>query len=206
MWYLIFAILAVAAFSVFGLRNRIGPATLKSPLLNRMVDRAFIGSLTMDQVELLLERLETEEPPEPVMGAMCYEAMAYPLVAEYVCPVCGEKTVYSDTYTGFIEWEIPGCRRLAASINELTAFEMTLDESQFCEFCSDSTIEDPELFLQVASTDSTLTVNMISIGDLRMLEGFLSGELYYTTFNDGQQPLRDHADRIRELLGIPPAQ
>lgn len=205
MWYIAGALLLLAATGVLGL-GRSGSGSLRGfQVLEKMLDRADLGSLSMEQVNALLARLELREPPEPVMGAMCYEAMAYPAVADYVCPVCGEKTIYEVTHTGFIEWELPGCRRMAASINGLTEFEIILDETMFCRFCSEETEENPRLLLRVASTDSFETVNDISIPDLRMLESFLQGHLYYVTANDSQIPLREHADRIRELLGVPVA-
>lgn len=205
MWYIAGAFLLLAAAGALGL-GRSGSVTVRGfPVLDRILDRADLGALSMEQVNALLARLELREPPEPVMGAMCYEAMAYPAVAEYICPVCGEKTIYEDTRTGFIEWELPGCRRMAQSINGLTEFEIILDETMFCRFCSEETEENPRLLLRVASGDSGETVNHISIPDLRMLESFLQGNLYYLTANDAQIPLREHSDRIRELLGVPVA-
>jgi hypothetical protein len=133
---------------------------------------------------------------------MCYEAMAYPAVAEYVCPVCGEKTVYDDGNTGFIEWELQGARRLAESIDQLTAFDVILDETVFCGFCTPDLEGEPYLMLRVRS-DSVETVNRVGLTDLRMLASFLEGRLYYLTSNDAQMPLQEHADRLRELLGMP---
>lgn len=87
------------------------------------------------------------------------------------------------------------------SLNEYTKFDISLDETLFCDFCSDSSDEEPFLLLRVASTDSTVTVNRVSIHDLRILDSFLQGTLYYTTSNDGQQPLQEYSERIRQLLG-----
>lgn len=205
MWYMAGALLLLAATGAIGL-GRSGSKSVRGfQVLERMMDRAALGSLSMQQVNALLARLELREPPEPVMGAMCYEAMAYPAVAEYVCPVCGEKTLYEDTHTGFIEWELPGCRRMAESVNALTEFEIILDETMFCRFCSEGAEEDPGLLLRVVSSDSGETVNAVSIPDLRMLESFLQGHLYYVTANDAQMPLREHSERISELLGAPVA-
>ena len=202
MWYIVAAVVLLASSGVYGYSRLRNTGTGKVQLVSRVFDRITFESLSMDQINILLARLEIEEPPEPVRGAMCYEAMAYPLVAEYICPVCGEKTIYNDSQTGFIEWELQACRRIVESLNEYTEFDISLDETLFCDFCSDSTDEDPTLLLRVASTDSTETVNSISIHDLRILDSFLQGNLYYTTSNDGHQPLQGSADRIKELLGI----
>ncbi|MBN2586125.1 MAG: hypothetical protein JXA64_00130 [Candidatus Fermentibacteraceae bacterium] len=205
MWYIFAAVILIAATSAFGLSRTKGGPPGEYQLLEKVLDRVTLSSLSMEQVNGLLARLQLQEPPEPVMGAMCYEAMAYPAVAEYICPVCGEKTIYDDYNTPFIEWELQGCRRMAEFINGITEFQVTLDERLFCDFCSPDREGDPALLLRVASTDSTETVNSVTVYDLRLLESFLQGRLYYLTENDSQLPLREHADRLRELLGVPEA-
>ncbi len=202
MWYIVAAVVLLASSGVYGYSRLRNDGAVKSHPVSRLFNTIEIKSLTMDQINILLARLEIEEPPEPVRGAMCYEAMAYPLVAEYICPVCGEKTIYNDSQTGFIEWELQACRRMVETLDEYTEFDISLDETLFCDFCSDSTDEDPTLLLRVASTDSTETVNSISMRDLRILDSFLQRNLYYTTANDGHEPLQGSADRIKELLGI----
>jgi len=201
MWYIVVAAVLLMASGAFGFSRLRNTSQEKSQLVNRIVDRVTFESLTMDQINILLARLEREEAPEPVRGAMCYEIMASPAVSEYVCPICGEKTIYSDQLTAFIEWELQGCRRKADLINEYTEFEVMLDETMFCDFCSNGSGDEPVLYLRVLSSDSTETVNPVSVFDLTILESFLQGNLYYTTFNDGQQPIQEYSDRIRVLLG-----
>lgn len=201
MWYIAAAVILLATSGVYGFSRLRTDGTEKANPVGGVFDRLTIKSLTMNQINILLARLEIEEPPETVRGAMCYEAMAYPRVAEYICPVCGEKTIYNDSEAAFIEWELQGCRRMVESLNEYTEFDISLDETRFCDFCSDSSDEEPALILRVASTDTTETVNSISIHDLRILDSFLQGNLYYLTGNESQFPLQDCSDRIRELLG-----
>lgn len=196
----------MAVSGAVGLSRLKTGAPVRYMMLERVLDTADLESLTMQQVNGLLARLHMMDAPEPVMGAMCYEAMAYPSVAEYICPVCGEKTVYEDYNTSFIEWELQGCRRLVESIDRLTAFPVSLDETMFCSHCTHERDSDPELLLRVESTDSTTTVNQISIHDLRLLDSFLQGRLYYLTENDSQMPLKEYEGRIRELLGVPESQ
>ena len=162
-----------------------------------------IMTLSTTQVNMLLSRLENEKAPEQMMGAMCYEMMAAPEVSEYICPVCGEKTIYNYSQSSFIEWELQGCRRMAESINANTDFEIILDEALFCDFCSpDAGENEPEMVLRVIDEDGTEVANTVYIIDLRKLDSFLQGNLYYTTSNDAQLPLKDSAERIRELLGV----
>jgi hypothetical protein len=202
MWYVIAAVILIGASSAYGLsRGRWGGPS-KSPAAGDHISYSDMGDLSIEEVNVLLARLESEEPPEPVMGAMCYAAMAIPATAEYVCPVCGEKTLYSGYVTELVEWELPAMRRMTESVDSLTEFRIFLDESQFCSFCSEEEHEDPLVLLRVVLEDGTETVNPVSITDLRMLESFLQGRLSYMTFNDSEQPLREHADRIRTLMGL----
>jgi hypothetical protein len=203
MWYILAAVLIVGASSVLGFSRSSGAGLSKSGTETGTILGISFQSLSAEEINALLERLESREPPESVMGAMCYAPMAYPEVAEYICPVCGEKTLYRGNETALIEWELPGLRRMAENIDGLTDFHVVLDESQFCGFCSGEEFADPCVLLRVSTSDSSEVVNSVSSMDLRMLESFLQGNLYYLTSNDGQEPLQDHAERIRQLLGIP---
>lgn len=203
MWYLIAAAVLLAVSGAFGVSRVRGGGPARFGIVEKIMDSATLSGLTMEQVNGLLARLNLQDAPEPVMGAMCYEAMAYPSVAEYVCPVCGEKTVYEDMWTGFVEWELQGCRRIVRDLDELTEFRVELDETAFCSFCSPGGSDEPVLRLRIVSTDSTETVNEVSIHDLWLLESFLQGRLYYLTENDSQLPLKEYAGRIAELLGVP---
>lgn len=154
--------------------------------------------LSRQDVHDLLSRLEMEEPPEPVPGAMCYRVAGPPSVAEYTCPVCGEKTVYTDELTGFIENRLESARRLAAAVDSATAFSVTLDETAFCSNCSRDSSGNPGLFIVVEDT----LRSPVSETDLRMLYGFVQGNLYWSTDTDDRLPLKDHVHRLAELLGL----
>jgi hypothetical protein len=160
-----------------------------------------LGTISWSEVEILLDRLETTEAPEPVFGAMCYEMVAAPEVAEYVCPVCGEKTVYADYDTEFIECGLQVCRRVFDGIDEAAEMDIRLDESRLCSSCTPAGDVEQVLFLEVTLEDGSVVRNSVSEYDLRILEGFLRGRLFYYTWNDGQEPLKPHIERIRELLG-----
>ena len=172
-------------------------------LLDMDVKLSDIGSVSYEEVEILLDRLQSREPPEPVYGAMCYEAVASPLVAEYLCPVCGEKTLYTDFDTWFIEFELQGCRRIFDEITGASDMDIELDETLFCQLCTPDASEEPALILTLTLEDGTVISNRVSEFDMRILESFLKGRLFYITSNDGEQPLSPYAGRIRELLGLP---
>lgn len=203
MWYVAAVAGIVIAGTLAGVVKSRGTGSFKEENpLSMIINSSAIKPLSIQQVNFLLARLEREEPPEPVFGAMCYEMMAAPAVAEYICPVCGEKTLYEDFQTAFIEWELQGARRLAESIDAATEFDVTLDETLFCSYCSEDTVDQPYLILRVVPEEGEVVMNRVSITDLNKLDSFLQGRLYWLTDNDSQEPLQNDGDRIRELLGL----
>jgi hypothetical protein len=203
MWYIAGACVVMALTAAAGFAGVKTFSAFKTGAVASFIKSASVKSLSMRQVNWLLARLENLPAPDPVMGAMCYEPIACPATAEYTCPVCGEKTVYSYSQSAFIEWELQGCRRLVESINSTTEFPVELDETLFCEFCTpENREEDPWLVLVVTPEEGLPVTNRVTIEDLRMLDSFLQGNLYYSTSNDGEIPLREYAGRMRELLGL----
>lgn len=199
MWYIVgfSVLLVVSAFT--GIMKNKGFIGSKSGV----VDSLLLRSLSRTQVNILLARLENEKPPASTMGAMCYSPVMNPTSADYICPVCGEKTVYDFNHSAFIDWELPGCRRFVESINGNTEFDVQLDETQYCDFCSpDSSSDNLSLLLEVTHENGETVVNAVTVTDLRMLDSFLEGNLYYSTSNDGQYPLQEYSERIRTLLGL----
>jgi hypothetical protein len=163
--------------------------------------RKMLG-MSRDDVETLLESVDRKELPEPVMGAMCYEPVAAPSVSEYICPVCGERTLYDDDYTTILRVEdLFMTRALFDSLQVVADLDLMLDETSFCSNCGFGDAE-PSPVLIVDFTDAEPCSSMVSNDDLRLLIGFFSGETSYTTANDGSLPVKPELDRIRMLLGI----
>jgi len=198
MWYVPVLIVVLAAGTIAGV-TRFG--SRKQPG-GSGTETVSVVSLSMDQIHFLLAKLKKEEAPESVCGAMCYSPMEIPFSAEYICPVCGEKTIYTGNQSAFFQWELGAARRLAESIDSSTAFSVVLDESEYCEFCCENGSGRPVLVLRVTHEEGEETANSVSVTDLRMLNSFLQGSLFWVTSNDGQEPLRDHVGRMAELLGI----
>lgn len=198
MWYFAAAVAGLAAAgAIAGMVRGKSPGVASFP-----VSADSIKKLSVREISMMLARLENEEPPEVVHGAMCYRVAGPPSIAEYTCPVCGEKTIYDDSNTGFIENRLGTARRLAESIEANTEFQVMLDESRYCAFCSGDSAENPSLVLRVVREDGEEISNPVSLTQLRMLDSFLKGNLYWLTETDGQMPLKDSADSMRRLLGI----
>jgi hypothetical protein len=203
MWYIAGACLVLALTAAAGFSRGKAVSTVKAGVVDSILNSASFKILSMQQVNWLLARLESQPAPDVVEGAMCYSAIAAPAVAEYICPVCGEKTIYDYSQSAFIDWELQSFRRFVESIDSNTEFQVTLDERLFCEFCApEDSSGNPGLVLVVKPEEGEDVVNRVTELDLQMLDSFLQGNLYYTTFNDGQMPLLEYAGRMRELLGL----
>ena len=159
-----------------------------------------IRGVSDGDLNVMLEALENRDSPEPTMGAMCYAPMMIPDTVEYICPVCGEKTVYGYGDTWFLSYGIGTCREDVSFIDGSDMLDATLDETGYCSSCSPD-VESPAMRLTIRYPDGTEVTSEVTPFDLTILKGFLSGELFYVTDNDGTEPLLPHAERIRELLG-----
>lgn len=166
------------------------------------VTRQNISPLTREQIRDSLKTLESSEMPMSTIGAMCYVPRPVLDRAEYICPKCGGKTLYSQNNASFVEWDIESCRREFKRLKSETKLAFTLDESSYCAHCSPKAGEH-QLVLTVKYPDGLSHSSApISANDLRILRYFLKGELSYKTSNDGTSPLKNELPRLRQLLGV----
>ena len=86
------------------------------------------------RLRLMLSRIEREPAPEQIMGAMCYEPVALPSRADYVCPVCGGRTLYGYPEGYFVLESIPPMRRIIEEMDGNGFFCATLEET-YCSIC-----------------------------------------------------------------------
>lgn len=170
-------------------------------------------TLSRQDIEKQLAYIAKSPPPKNLaVGAMCYDIAGPPERIDYVCPVCGEKTLYvmERTADGQIDqqqWKTAGTVQALESLRRLTQqidkLEVTLDESQFCSHCSPG-IEDPRVALVVDYPDTPEPHRAwdISVQDLQILQAFSKGQLKYTDPLDSERPLKDTLPRLEELLGV----
>lgn len=178
-----------------------GPSRNSTATVTTTVTVQQVKSLSREEVSRMLSRIENSPAPSERMGAMCYEMAMPPDRAEYVCPVCGEKTLYSTGAAEAVEWELPSCRREFEQLQKASQMQVTLDESGYCHKCRPNGT--PQLVLTLTYADGTTrTIAPVSAQDLRLLTGFFSGKLSYETFNEGELPLKNSTDRLKEMLGL----
>lgn len=153
-----------------------------------------------ERVRQLLSRVEREEAPDFVMGAMCYSPVALPDRVEYICPVCGERTYFGQYEGSFVQWELPAMRRIVSGMEDNGFFEAVLEET-FCSHCTGGEpVGEARLLVIYAEGDTVRTP--VCLNDLQMIDGLLRGELSYTQSNDSRSPLKSSLDRLRTILGV----
>ena len=196
MPWIMVLIAALGAAGILGLTGRAHGGTGHGV---RSVSTGDVKGMSEKTVDWLLARLRAVEPPEPVLGAMCYD-MAMPILVEiYVCGVCGEKTVYAEG--SLLLTELPECRSIVESINGAVDFDVELVDTTLCSHCEPETVT-PAMFLRVTRGDGQIAFfDAVSRFDLMLLTYFLDGSLTYTGEYGDEQPLLPHASRIAELLG-----
>ncbi len=155
----------------------------------------------------LRELARAPAPAELSPGAMCYEMAMPPERAEYVCVVCGEKTLYPTGdedeepfgVLAALEWELATCRRLLSKIQHL---DVALDETEFCHACSPTATE-PQLALVITYHDGTTHRTAgVRTDDLLLLVDLSSGSDVHHGEQDGETPLKQHLPRLEQLLGV----
>lgn len=199
MWYIVILILAAVGL-IFSYTSLTSCNSIIPKTCDTMPD-SIKGSYSKEEVKAMLEEL-AEKPvkKELNMGAMCYSPRPLPDSATYVCPVCGEKSIYVSRQAEFVLETIPQAR---ISASRFKKDHIKLDESQFCRKCTPEKIDDPKLCLQV-QLEGQSPVKSCSVNpwDLEMLVAFFEGRTFYKTDNDAEIALKDHLPRIKELLGI----
>jgi hypothetical protein len=171
-------------------------------------------SLDRTAIRAMLKTLaDAPAPKDLALGAMCYDVAPPPSRADYLCPKCGERTLYDNskakqdkpyetTLVEAVEWEIPSCRREFAELRKVAGDTITFDESQFCRKCSPR-VAKPRLVLHFSyGDDKTRDVESIKHDDLRILREFLAGKVKAKGDNEGEAALKDSLPRLQELLGV----
>jgi len=203
MWYTIISVLVIFTLVFAGFVNYSAAKQNNNTCINQF---KITKTFSKDEIKnKLLKLSKTPKPQNLSMGAMCYKVAMPPLRAEYICPACGNKTLYSDDYFNVdIVNHIAEFRSLVKGITEL---DIKLDESQFCKKCSPK-VSSPELCLIINYDNKTKVHKVcdVSEDDIKILSEFLDGKNVHSTSNDAQKPLKDYLNRLQKLLGVPLAE
>lgn len=174
------------------------PLTAAGSLLAALVADA--ATLTRLELEQRLQALEKAPAPAQLSpGAMCY-AVAIPDNSKqaYVCPKCGEKTLYARSFADDVDWY----RRSVKQLRE-KGLDCTLDESAFCKKCGQGATEKKfVLVVQWPELKQPHRTVLRSEDDLELLLEFLAGKQTHSLGPMGERPLKEYLPRIRNLLGV----
>lgn len=148
----------------------------------------------------LAELAKDDTPVELRPGAMCYSPAGPGASAEYICPKCGERTVYDGMRAWQVSWNLVGARRM---VDTVQGIRVELLENEFCRKCQPE-VTQPRLGLAIHLRDEDMPriVWDVSPDDIDLLAEFMAGERKHSDTQDFESPLRDHISRLAEILGI----
>jgi hypothetical protein len=157
--------------------------------------------LTKAEIADKLIKLATSPPPAKLSeGSMCYEMTEPPNRAEYICPNCGERTLYTDDHANFIACYLPYCR---ATVKKINCLEVKLDESLYCRKCSPN-VTNPclNLMLKYKGDQKEYKIKDIGYNDLVLLAEFCADTNIHKGGFGIESPLKDYFGRLQDLLTI----
>jgi hypothetical protein len=208
MSYVIAAIAVLLIALVFGF-SRAHPEEGRTGTSKKAAAVSEVQSMKQSEIEERLRELAKGPPPAKLSpGAMCYSMMVPPTIVEYVCPKCGEKTLYtgekgprSADDTNAIRREVVACRRI---LKEMEGLDIELDESQFCAKCTPDLKGPPQIILVVRyeGTEEPHRVEGVTSEDMAILKEFLDGKDKHEGDFGIEKPLKDYIERLGELLGV----
>jgi hypothetical protein len=161
------------------------------------------GKLTREQLDQRLLDLQKSNPViQNERGAMCYDVSAPPQHVDYVCPKDGSRTQYplkqSSAYQA--ARDAAGIRTALKGITEM---DLSLDESELCRKCNPA-IKDPKLILvvKVPGSPKEIRYRGLTYEDVTLIREFLSGQTVHRGDRDQEEPLKNHLNQIRGMLGL----
>ncbi|MDD3014395.1 MAG: hypothetical protein PHC34_11890 [Candidatus Gastranaerophilales bacterium] len=190
MWHNIIFILIVVIIAFVGFTNY---SLAKDNNANSALEQLSKSALVNKLEQLPDESTIKDYPP----GAMCYRVAAPPERVEYICPVCGEMTLYPIYYADIDK--IPYYRTL---VKKITKINVTLDESPLCKKCSPN-IKSRELCLIVKYDKNAQPHKTCDITDedINLLYEYSEGIKEHRT-SYGKEPLNNYKGRLEELFGV----
>jgi len=183
---------------------------MKKELLIAALGIGFTGALdaaTRREVEAMLAEI-AKAPAPKAQGTMrdgfvsCYVVMGPPERLEYVCPICGEKTLhargdgdYDKRIAAVFGLSGNGYRKQCERLRVL-GWKVKLDESFLCAKCRNP--EQPEDFFLEITIDKKVTRTRMKDGDLDTLVALAEKKRGFLVMRSFKEEL----PRLRELLGV----
>ncbi len=149
----------------------------------------------------LLEELPDKPVPEELsFGAMCYEMVSM-YRSEYVCPLCGTKTILDGNYDSSLQCAMREYHNHEIRVRECSKNGIIVELDPSC-WCSKCKREGEDEVMLVVTMDGRETRTPLHVDDLSMLSAFFSSESAFNTNELDVIPLVQCMPRIRQLLGL----
>lgn len=197
--------LTIGAFLFTGLAMRTHAGEGKGPVTVKHMTRA-----SNERIERMIDELEARPAPEAKTGAMRHEMIIPSPVTEYVCPVCGAKTLYpleeGESRTPLNDLEaLREAARQAETAAEKLGATVALDEKEFCRKCRPDFAGTPHAVLVTRLPNGRRKeTEDFTVRDLWILRDFFLGKDMVVSSNEGEEPLKDQLPRLRELMMVLP--
>ncbi len=205
MWIYI-AVFVISTGLIFGLSgcftgaSRLGNANPNDSIFYP-TDTSVASTSREEMVRRLQALAESPAPAELSPGAMCYEMAAPPERIEYICPKCGQKTIYTKSDAYSMVQDANACRQLVANIKGL---DLRLEEINFCHHCYPKTTEDPKMVLYIRYKGETQEqkVEAINSYKLSLIYAFMTGQTTYAGDYGQEAPLKNYIKEISDILKL----
>jgi hypothetical protein len=166
-----------------------------------------IKSLQKCQVEDMLRKIESNPKSISVIRAGCYVWVSFDDPAEYICPVCGHKTIYDKKYYIFSNDQLNAIKRTFEEFKSKSPLEVSLDYSSLCGYCNRNA-KQRGIFLEVTYGDGSKSkADIDGEQDFRAILALLEGKNAITYEGENiQEALKQKSTHLRKLLGLPKAE
>jgi len=85
-------------------------------------------------------------------GAMCYDPVSSVHFVDYVCPYCDH--TMEEKYDSWVIYNINKIDEVVSLIKDL-GYDVVLDQTEYCSYCSQKEIVNPELIFKIRFSEAT---------------------------------------------------
>lgn len=200
-WWIVALLAAVLLLAPWGaVRHARGSVATSSPQTEVTVKK--IKSLSQSELVAMLGRVKTSQAPEPRIGALCYETVTIYERVEYICPHCGEKTLYPRSPEADKLLDLQELEREFSIFRKKSPLKMDIEEYGYCKHCDSGRGPQGAALVVTYEDGSTHRCFPFTIQDLNKLKALLTGKLLWDAGNENQFVLSEQIPRLEELLGV----
>ena len=161
-----------------------------------------IKSLSQAELTAMLSRVKTGKPPEPRLGALCYETVTIYERVEFICRNCGEKSLYPRSLAGDNLLNLQALEREFDIFRKTSPLKMEMEINGYCQHCDSGGKPRGATLTVTYENGAVHRCFPFTLTDLRLLKALLTGKLLWDAEWDNQFLLSEQIPRLQELLGV----